>query len=418
VFRNHFAETPLSRVIVMHRTATGILAVLALLLGGGADWRHFRGTDVTGLTSDPPPTAWSGTAPVQWTQPLSGRGLSSPIVVGDRVIVTCSSGPTQERLHVMVFAADRGEPLWERQFWATGRTVCHDKTCVAAPTPASDGERIFAFYSTNDVVCLDMDGNLLWFRGLTWDYPNASNSLGMASSPVVADETLIVMVENDAESFSAGLDAQTGETRWKLDRPRSANWSSPVLLSRGTGRPPLVLLQSSQGVVALEPRTGQQLWSYDDGASTTPSSVVSGEIVYVPSNGITALRPGRSNPEVPEIVWNEGSLQPGTSSPVFHQGRLYVVNNGGVLTCASGASGERLWQLRLRGKFSGSPVIAGDHLFIVNEEGTVFSVQLGEQSGEIAATHDFGETVLCTPALADGALYVRSDGHLWKIAGR
>jgi outer membrane protein assembly factor BamB len=355
---------------------------------------------------------------VQWTQPLSGRGLSSPIVVGDRVIVTCSSGPTQERLHVMVFAADRGEPLWERQFWATGRTVCHDKTCVAAPTPASDGERIFAFYSTNDVVCLDMDGNLLWFRGLTWDYPNASNSLGMASSPVVADETLIVMVENDAESFSAGLDAQTGETRWKLDRPRSANWSSPVLLSRGTGRPPLVLLQSSQGVVALEPRTGQQLWSYDDGASTTPSSVVSGEIVYVPSNGITALRPGRSNPEVPEIVWNEGSLQPGTSSPVFHQGRLYVVNNGGVLTCASGASGERLWQLRLRGKFSGSPVIAGDHLFIVNEEGTVFSVQLGEQSGEIAATHDFGETVLCTPALADGALYVRSDGHLWKIAGR
>jgi outer membrane protein assembly factor BamB len=88
--------------------------------------------------------------------------------------------------------------------------MCHNKMCVATPTPASDGKRIFAFYSSNDVICLDLAGNLLWYRGLTFDYPNASNSLGMASSPVVVNDTLVVQVESDAEAFAVGLDTQTG----------------------------------------------------------------------------------------------------------------------------------------------------------------------------------------------------------------
>ncbi|MCA9110042.1 MAG: PQQ-binding-like beta-propeller repeat protein, partial [Planctomycetaceae bacterium] len=288
--------------------------------------------------------------------------------------------------------------------------------CVAAPTPASDGERIFAFYSSNDVVCLDLDGNLLWYRGLTHDYPNASNSLGMASSPVVADETLIVMVENDAESFTTGLDTATGETRWRLDRPRAANWTSPVIMADEADGSLHVLIQSSKGVVAVNPKTGEESWNYQDGASTTPSSVVSGEVVFVPSNGVTALKVGESNPSVPEILWNEGGLQPGTSSLTAADGRLYLINRGGVLASVNQKTGERLWQLRLKGNFSGSPVIAGKNLFAFNEDGEGFAVELGDEEGKIVGTHELGETILCTPAIADGAIYVRSDGHLWKIA--
>ncbi|MEZ6146208.1 MAG: PQQ-binding-like beta-propeller repeat protein [Planctomycetaceae bacterium] len=400
----------------MQRIILCLCAVLTLTISAGADWRQFRGNDADGLSSVTVPTDWSNGAPIAWSAELVGRGLASPIIVNGQVVVTASSGPSQERLHVLSFDADTGELQWERQFWATGRTACHPKTCVAAPTPASDGERIFAFYSSNDVVCLDLDGNLLWYRGLTHDYPNASNSLGMASSPVVADATLIVMVENDAESFTTGLDTATGETRWRLDRPRAANWTSPVIMTDEADGSLHVLIQSSKGVVAVNPKTGEESWNYQDGASTTPSSVVSGEVVFVPSNGVTALKVGESNPSVPEILWNEGGLQPGTSSLTAADGRLYLINRGGVLASVNQKTGERLWQLRLKGNFSGSPVIAGKNLFTFNEDGEGFAVELGDEEGKIVGTHELGETILCTPAIADGAIYVRSDGHLWKIA--
>lgn len=398
----------------MHRTFVGCFALSLLILGTGADWRQFRGTDLDGVAESQPPVSWDGEPPIAWKNDLPGRGLASPILVNGQVVVTASSGPNDDRLHVLSFDADSGEPQWERQFWGTGRSAHHPKTSTAAPTPASDGQRIFAFYSTNDVVCLDLDGNLQWFRGLTFDFPNASNSLGMSSSPVVADGTLICMLESDADSFTCGLDVETGETRWKIDRPRRANWTSPVLLEGADGKLQ-VLLQSSAGVSAVDPASGKVLWDYADGAATIPSSAVSDEIVYVPSHGITAMRPGQSNPSVPEVLWNEGGLNPGTASPVAYKDRLYVINGGGVLTSADRQTGERQWQLRLRGKFSGSPVIAGGHLYVVDEQGQLIVVRLGEESGEIVSKHDFGDTVLSTPAIGDNAIYVRGEHHLWKL---
>jgi outer membrane protein assembly factor BamB len=201
------------------KTILTCAALLGSLTFASADWRQFRGPAGNGIVNDPALPTQLDTKNIHWTIDLPGRGLSSPIVVGDRVYLTAASGPKQDRLHVICFSAKDGKKLWERQFRATGRTMTHEKTCVAAPTPVSDGERIFAIFSSNDVLCLDLDGNLLWLRGLTRDYPNASNSLGMSSSLTVADGVLITMVENDSESFTAGLDAKTGVNRWKLDRP-------------------------------------------------------------------------------------------------------------------------------------------------------------------------------------------------------
>ena len=193
-------------------------AVLLLGCLTGADWLQFRGNDVSGvLTGAKLPMSWSATdgktENVAWKTPLPGRGISGPIVVGQQVFVTSNSGFGQDRLHVLSVDRDSGEKLWERQYWATGRTMTHPKTAVASSTPASDGRRVFAQFSSNDVACLDLDGNLLWYRGLTHDFPNASNSLGMASSPIVVGETLVCQVENDAESFATGLDIETGASR-------------------------------------------------------------------------------------------------------------------------------------------------------------------------------------------------------------
>lgn len=215
-----------------------------------ADWLQFRGPHSSGASTETG-VRWELNRPenLAWKAALPGRGLSSPIVVGERVFVTAASGPRQEHLHVLCFNAADGTLRWERLFWATGRTMCHEKTCVAAPTPTSDGERLFALFSSNDLFCLDLDGNLVWLRGLTRDYPNVSNSLGMSSSLVTADGVVVAQVENDSESYALGLDVRTGINLWRLDRPRLANWTSPVVLPGDTSR----------RLVAME-RRGALLW--------------------------------------------------------------------------------------------------------------------------------------------------------------
>ena len=392
-----------------------LMAAVAVIGLTGADWTQFRGTNANSVsTAKNVPTEWGPGKNLAWSSALPGRGLSCPIVVGDLVVVTASSGPRQDQLHVLAFDAGSGELRWERTFWATGNTTCHEKMCVATPTPASDGQRIFATYSSNDLVCLDLEGNLQWLRGLTYDFPNASNSLGMSSSPIVIGDVVVVQVESDAEAFTTGIDAATGIARWKIDRPRAANWTSPTILRQPNGESDLALLQSSKGLSAVDPKSGTVIWSYDDGAATIPSSTVADRTVYVPSNGIAAIRP-RGSSDAPEVLWQVGRLSPATASPVADDGRLYVLNRAGVLNCADASNGDVIWNLRLKGPFSSTPVIADGKLYVFNEEGLGQVVQLGAK-GELLSENDLGETILCTPAVVDGALYVRSDQHLWKIA--
>lgn len=288
---------------------------------------------------------------------------------------------------------------------ATGRTMSHNKTCVAANTPCSDGDRVFALFSSNDLFAFDLDGNLLWLRGLTFDYPNANNSLGMAQSPVVLDGTLVVQ-RTGSESFAAGLDVATGRNKWKMDRPKAANWSSATLWKGA------VALQSSKGILAVEPATGKTIWDYTDGASTTPSSVVTGEVLYAVSHGITALAPEKGS--VTQL-WRNEKLNPGTASPLVLGDHLYVVNGAGVLIKASIKNGDELWKLRMKGPFSGSPVAAGKRIYAVNERGIFQTIDPEAPEGKVTQEIELKETVLTTPAISGGAIYVRSDSKLWKL---
>jgi outer membrane protein assembly factor BamB len=397
--------------------------VMALGIGTSAalqagDWPQFRGPQANSVASESDWVSALGEETLDWRAALPGRGLSSPIVVGDRVFVTCASGAKKDRLHVICLNATDGSKRWERQFWATGRTMTHDKTSVAAPTPVSDGRRVYALFSSNDLICLDMDGNLVWLRGLTRDYPNASNSLGLASSPVVAGDTLVVQVENDSESFAAGIDTTTGVNRWKSDRPKAANWTSPLLIQDPGSSRTLVALQSSRGIHAVDPRTGQVVWEYTDGAATMASSASDARgVLYVPSHGITALKFSGGSSE-PESLWRAGQLNPATASPVAVGQRVYVLNNAGILSCGDAATGERLWQLRLKGPFSATPVAVGHHLYCVNEKGVAQVVDISAAEGAVVNEHELGDVVLSTPSAAGQAIYFRSDAHVWRFKGK
>ncbi|MDX1943929.1 MAG: PQQ-binding-like beta-propeller repeat protein [Pirellulaceae bacterium] len=394
-----------------------LFAVLPFLLA--ADWLQFRGTDSNPVApSDKLPTTMSATENVAWKAPLVGDAVSGPIVVKGRVVVTASSGPVQQdRLHVLCFDVKTGKQLWHRQLWATGRPFCHPTSANAAPTPASDGERIFAFYSSNDLVCLDLDGNLLWYRGLGYDYPKAGNDVGMSSSPLVVGDTVVVQSESQGDPFAAGFDVATGETRWRIARPTKMNWVSPTAI-RGQDGKQVVLLQAGDGLAAFDPRTGNKLWSYDISSGPIPSATVVGGRIYLPAKGLTVLD-APADATSPSLAWDSNKLSPGNASPVVADGKVYTLAKVGVLTCGSEKDGEVLWQVRLKGTFWATPVIASGHAYCVNQEGQAFVVKLGKaegEKGELIHTAELGEGFLGTPAIADNALYLRSEKNLWKIA--
>jgi outer membrane protein assembly factor BamB len=420
-----------------------------------ADWRQFRGDDRNGIAPEAdsgataaPPHHWSATENVAWKTALPGRGTSSPIVVAGRVFVTCSSGPRQDHLHVLALDADSGQVVWQRQFLATGRTVCHPMTAVAAPTPASDGRRVVAYFSSNDLVAFDTDGNLLWMRGLTLEHPLSGNDVGMASSPVIAGNTVIVQVECQGDSFAAGFDLSTGAQRWQIPRPKRANWSSPTLLRDATDHGAadhtatdaaghandLLLLQSPTGLSAHDPTTGREVWSFKTSCNDIASAVTAHDTIFLPTDGgVQALRvtsgPATSEKAAVAPLWTAAKLNFGAASPIVDAGRVYSVNRAGVLNCGDAGSGTILWQLRLKGAIWGSPAIAGGHMYLVNKDGVGLVVRLPRkerdskeldskehESGELIGEGAIDEPVLASPAIADGALYIRSDRHLWKIA--
>ena len=392
-----------------------LFALSTLGVFTGADWLRFRGPNGSGVAEDEQiPTSWSEEENIAWKVELPGRGVSCPIVIGDRVVLTYCSGYRQDVLHVVCYDAKDAKKRWERQLWATGRTMTHGSISTAASTPVSDGQRIFASFSTNDIASFDLDGNLLWLRGLLLEYPNASNSLGLASSPLVVGNTLVLQIENDSQSLALGLDATTGQTRWKLDRPSRANWTSPVLIQGDEGGSPLVAIQSGTRLTAHRPHTGEEVWRHSRDCDSIPSSVAHDNVIYLPSDGLTALRhnPGSTGPET---LWKNNRLSVSTPTPLVYAGKIFTVN-GSILKCADTASGNLLWQIRLKGNFSSSPTAAGGRIYLFNSAGLGQVIELGEEKGRHVGGGDLGETILCSPAIADGALYIRSDHHLWKIA--
>src|SRR5438128_260440 len=186
-----------------------ILAIVATFLIcahiHAADAPQFRGE--LGISTEKGlPIKWNADAGLRWTAELPGKGLSNPVIAGGRVYVTATSAYQQKREVVLCFDVKTGKKLWERQVWGTGTTLCHPKTNMAAPTPITDGERVYALFATGDFVCYDKDGDLVWYRSLVGDYPTIGNNVGMAASPTMHGDTLLICLENVGESFAVGID--------------------------------------------------------------------------------------------------------------------------------------------------------------------------------------------------------------------
>jgi outer membrane protein assembly factor BamB len=391
------------------------LSPLLLVCAAGGEWPQFRGSEGRAVADEESglPVKWSRTENVRWKAELPGRGVSSAVVAGGRVYVTAASMYRDRRLHVLCFDAATGRKMWERQLAATGSTMCHPKTSMAAPTPVADATRVFALFASGDVAAFDRDGDLLWYRALLRDYPDISNQVGMAASPVLVGETLLLPLENAGDSFALAVDAQTGRNRWKTPRRREINWVTPTV-ARFHGQT-AVLFQTSAEITAYNPDDGKVLWSYKSAnLGSVPSPLVMDDLVIVPGTPTVALRVSEGGK--PEVVWKSRKLAAAYASPLAYRGRIYALTGIGV-ACFDPANGQEIWRERLGHGFSASPVVADGKLYVAKEEGDTSVVQLGDKP-KILANNALNEPLLATPAIANGAIYLRTEKHLYCIGAR
>lgn len=412
---SNLANTNYFSVIAL--TACGCLSWLPV---ASADWPGFLGPGGNPVTDQSLPidfSAPSDTSPgqnVAWRVPLDGRAVSGPIVVDGKVITTSSASMEGRWMYVSAVDAKTGELLWQRSTKSTGRPFCHPSSANAAPTPCSDGEKVFAFFSSNDIVCYDLDGNLQWFKSLTQAHPLAGNDVGMSSSPVVQDGVVVVTVECQADSFTAGLDTQTGETLWELSRPESANWASPRIATDSQGASAL-LLQGRNELQAVGLKSGKKLWGLDVSCSSVATAVAAKGQIFVPANGVQVFEL-ESVQEKPALLWETTRISPSSASLLVTDFGLIGLNRS-VLVCC-GNDGERAWNTRLKdaGQIWATPVIAGDYMYAFAMNGKCFTIKVSQESAEVVSESELGSEVLGSPAIDENALYVRSVDALWKIA--
>lgn len=399
-------------------------AILVSTLGtaslADSGWPNFLGPNGNPVTNASLPTEFSVASDdaeatnIAWHVPLAGRSVSGPIVVDGKVITTGSSSVEERWMNVTAVDADSGEVLWQRSTKATGRPFCHPSSANAAPTPCSDGERIFAFFSSNDLVCYDLDGNLQWFKSLTQDHPLAGNDVGMSSSPITVDGVVIATVECQADSFTVGLSCKTGEKLWEVSRPPTANWASPRVVEGSDGKS-VVVLQGGSELVAIDPKSGASAWSMDISCGSVASSAFNENKLYLPANGVQVLEIGNAF-DAPKKGWDSSRISPNSASLLVTKYGVIGLNRS-ILVCCDD-EGERIWNARLEdaGQIWATPVVAGDYLYAFSMDGKCFTVQLGQEKAEVVSVSELGTEVLGSPAIDGDALYVRSVDGLWKIA--
>jgi len=388
-----------------------ILAIAVPLTAG--EWAQFKGPGGAGISDEKNlPAEWTRDKGIKWKAALPSRGISCPVVFGDRVYVTCSSGKRDDRLHVLCFDAATGKQLWHRQLTATGGTACHPKTCMAAPTPVADASGVYALFATADLAAFDADGTLRWYRSLTGDYPSITNQVGMAASPILVKDKLIVPMDNDGESFLAAIDTKYGKNVWKAERQKGINWVTPF--TREVNGKTEVLFAGGAGLTAYDSADGSKRWNYKEGGGSIPTATVVGDTLYLPGGGVTAVKIGAEGVEG-KPLWSAKDVRPGFGSPLVYKGKVFAVDGQGFIACGDAKTGKVHFQERTKTAFSASPIAGDGKVYCVNELGVTFVLKADATDFAPIGENDLGEEVLGTPAIANGCLFIRTDKNLWCV---
>lgn len=438
------------------------------------NWPHWRGPLATGISPERNlPERWNTGENIAWRTRLRGLGISTPIVWGDRLIVTSQMGagtsrpgprlvqnqdaaaagevplgarrgrvaedparvkprPTEAappaeagdptRVLFLVTALDRdsGRRLWEYELAAEGRLPpVHEKHNLATASPVTDGERVYAWFGTGQLVALDLDGTLVWRRHLGAEYGPFEINWGHGSSPVVYKDTVILLCYHETSSYLLALDARTGRTRWKRDRlQRAFSYSTPLVVPAPGG--PELVVNHSEGVEAFNPENGERLWYLAEANRfPIPMALHHDGRIYLSrgyrSGPYLAIRPGgRGDISKTHVEWRVDAGAPYISSLVHYDGLLYMAGDVGVITCVDAATGARVWQERMGGVYTASPVAGDGKIYLASESGDVMVLRAG-RTPEILARNTLDARLLASPVISQGRLFLRSDDEVIAI---
>ena len=412
-------------------TKIGMLGTLASLLlapVGSADWFQFRGPEGQGVSmAKNIPLKWGLERGVAWKKKLPGKGWSSPVIGEGKVVMTVARQEGEEvSLGVVALKVESGELVWKQDLFSPGAAEVrkrHSKNGLASATPYLEAGVAYVHFGHMGTAALRLsDGEVIWKQ--VFKYPPVH---GTGSSPVVVDGKLIFNADGASDPVIVALDQKKGEVVWKTPREQKVkktfSFGTPLVIEVD-GRTQ-VISQASGKVAAYDPADGKELWKvlYGEGYSVVPRPVYANDTLYVATgfdrSSLLAIRPAGAEGDVTasHVVFKEDRYIPKTPSFVEKAGYLYLVDDTGSLTCRDGKSGKLQWRKKIPGNFSSSPVLIGNKLYLATEDGVVYVTEVSPSGVEILFELEMEERIFASPALIDGALFLRSEENLWKIGG-
>lgn len=421
-----------------------------------ASWPSFRGRYASGVADGQNlPDQWNGEngANIKWKTPIPGLAHSSPIVWGKRIFVTTaisSAGDhsfkhglygegtaSEDRSvhHWRVYCLDKtsGEIIWDAlAAESVPKDKRHIKATYANSTPATNGKIVVAFFGSEGLFAFNADGTLLWKKDLgrlnvgAYDLPDYE--WGTASSPIIYRDLVIVQCDTQGEDFLIALDTKTGKTVWKTQRDELPGWGTPTIYP---GKRVELITNASNLIQGYDPLTGKELWRLGGSSKiTAPTPIFKDELIIVasgrrPVKPIFAIRAGASGDITLKeeqtsndfIAWSKRGRGPYMPTPIIYGDYLYSLNNNGVFDCYDLQTGEEKYRQRIQhtgSGFSASPVAADGKIYLTGEDGDIFVIRAGPEY-ELIAKNELGELVMATPALSEGMMYVRAKEHLFAI---
>lgn len=387
------------------------------------EWARFRGPNGSGLSSATTlPTSWTAND-YDWKVSLPGHANSSPVLWGEKIFVTSADSKSGKR-HVLCLHTKDGKVLWSSESAATAYKT-HKRNSFATSTPVVDAERVFVTWAIPAALtaeAFDHAGKRAW----QVDLGPYTSQHGYGVSPIRVDDLLIVPGDQDGGGTLIALESATGKVRWKVPRAsKNATYSTPCLFTSAKGPSELIFTNWQLGITAIDPTTGKTNWSISPFDTTTQerciaSPVIAGDLVLGTCGFVTgkkhlvAVRPG---PDGAKEVWRLEKAVAYLPTPLAQGDRVYLCSELGMVSCLDARSGAMLWQERLNGNFSASPVCAGQNIYCVSNEGEVYVVAAADKFKLVFHT-SLGEATQCTPAIAGGRIYFRTEQHLISLGGK
>ncbi|MEE8452366.1 MAG: PQQ-binding-like beta-propeller repeat protein [Thermoguttaceae bacterium] len=423
---------PLCRCLTIASLSVALLA--AASLADAADWLRYRGPQGTGVATDAPlPATWSAEENVVWKTPLPGFGSSSPIVLGDKLFLTCYSGygvdadePGEQedlRHHTLCIDRTTGKILWNRLSMPRLPEEEYESGIAlhgyASSTPVTDGEAVYCFFGRSGVWARKVDnGDRIWSASVGGE----THIWGSANSPILAGDLLIVNASIESESIVA-LNKKTGQQVWQT-KEIIESWSTPALVDLPGGKQELVV--STKGkVLGLDPASGEQLWECASANDyVCPIVVVDQDIVYISSSRerltIAVRAGGRGDVTDTHLLW-EQRICSQVPSPLIHEGLLYWVDDRAYAVCLDAKTGEQIYKERLdvsggSAKVYASVVLADGKIYAVSRTDGTVVLAAGREFKVLAKNQLGDESVFnATPLISNGQLFLRSDKALYCI---